>query len=229
MSKTMIRRRGMTLPELLVGTTVTVLVVGAASTLISAVGSGWTHSQRDAAVEKAGSRSGATFQKLLSNSLAVMRAENGGTTAPSYLFYWKYDGLNGTPDGKAQAGEMAMIEYNPANKTVWLLDPPALAGMTADQQTIARNETWSDLRSAAAAAAFRDSGLAVPVPMIGPGNAPDEKSTTIEEIRFGSFIPTGGNPIAAYKMTLDRDGVIQNAAGSVVIRSPALPTNVRSN
>jgi hypothetical protein len=216
----------MTLPELLVGVTVMTVVLAASATFISAVAAGWKHSESQQAVDKAGSRSAANFQQMLGSSKSIMRVQNGGVAGEhSYVFYWKYDGLTGTPDGKAQAGEMAMIEYNPTDKTVWSYEPPTFGNMTVEQQTLATRETWANLRSDASAIAFRDSDLATPTPLVGPGSG-EQRGTLVEQARFATFIPADGKPVVAYKFSVSRNGETKQVAGSTMVRSPMLPENI---
>jgi prepilin-type N-terminal cleavage/methylation domain-containing protein len=218
-------RRGMTLPELLIGVSISGLVVASMSSFLMAVSQGWQEAERRAAAERTSRRSGLTFQDALGNALGVVSVHNGGSSGPSHMLYWKYDGLTGVPDGKVQAGELGLIEFTPATKTVWVYEPPAYEVMTTGQRAMATQSTWADLRVPEAAQTFKDLGLATPQPLVGTGSA-DSTGTIVNAARFASFIPAGGRPVAAYEMQLEQGGTLDTSAGSVRIRSPQVPDNL---
>ena len=125
-------RRGLTLAELILGTAMLGIVMMAAAGLMTAVAAGWKSGDTVARVANVGDRAGLRVEESLAAALYVLQVKAPASAgAASYVFYWKSDGVTGVADGKAQLGEMALIEFDPTTKAVRLYEPLAASAMTA--------------------------------------------------------------------------------------------------
>jgi len=216
--------RGLTLPELVLAVAVTGIIAAAAASFAATLGQAWAHNGAEQNVTRVAGLGGSRIEGRLRSALYIARATDGvadGSGRP-VLFYWRHDSFGGKADKRAQAGEMALIELDPAAQAVLLYEPPDEAAMDPAMLVAAAADDWDDLTAASAVQAFKDLNLAVPRPLIG--GAGGEVAATGG--RFDAFYPTGGKPLAVYDLQAERQGRTGTAGGSVMIRSRKEPTNV---
>lgn len=157
-------RRALTLPELMLGLAMTA-TIGLAAAVLSNVGTaGLANSDQSAAAIALNRRTGSFIDTFVSNSLYVAQvASRDDGDAADYVFLWRRDGFGGADDSLAQAGEMALLEYDPVNQVVCLFIAKPEAAMNVAERAAAWATNWGDLSDPAVVAWFKSqSFLAAP-------------------------------------------------------------------
>ncbi len=221
-------RHGLTLVELMVGLSISAVVLAGLATFTAAIGQAWKQTESAAAAQATAGRSSLRIDDLLRPAEAVLQATNA--TAPgesSYFFYWRADDFGGVADGIAQAAEMELIEFNPTNQTLWQHRVVPASAMSPAQVAAAAMSSWSNLRDVSSVTSFKALEITTAVPLAGMGTSTTGGSRSqVVGVEFSTFIPEGGSQIVAYKMAIVRDGAVEARASSVTLRSPRLPSNV---
>jgi prepilin-type N-terminal cleavage/methylation domain-containing protein len=224
--------RGMTLAELIAGMAVMGIIMAAAATFATAVATGWSASAKSSALNATATRSGAQLEASVRASLAIVQTKASTTASPSsYAFLWRYDGFDRAEDGAAQAGEMALIEYDPVSKTVWLYQPLDESAMTSSQFDQAKQGNWGDLSSPDVVNYFKSGSFLAPRrPLLGPGLDTTSRAALVMSASFIDFDPAGGKPMLNYTMQIqpaDATGTdaVRAVSGSISLRSPQTPSN----
>lgn len=217
-------RPGLTLAELICATAMLGIVLMAASALIAAVAAGWKNTESAYKVANVSDRAGSRLEEQLVAALSVLQVKPPATAGgATHLFYWKSDGITGTEDGKAQFGEMALIEYDPASRAVRLYEPLAAAAMTAQQLSLAQGSDWGDPAAAEVVAYYKTmSFLAAPVTLIG-GQA---GASEVTAATFTSYAVVGAKPAVGYSIALMQNGLAAARQGSITLRAGRKPRNV---
>jgi hypothetical protein len=219
-------RRGLTFVELTIGMAISAVIMLALASFVSAVGRGWKNSEEQFKARSVSHQSVAQLRDVLSNMLCVVQTKVGDTAGSNaYLFCWYKDSWGGAADLKAQWGEMALIEYEPSTKTVWIYLPKDVSAMTAQQKGYAELDDWGDYSSDSIVSLFRASAINLPRrPLVG--GATDNGGASVSSAQFGYFAATNGKPVASYQLTLVTDGAFESACDNVPFRAAQQPTNL---
>jgi hypothetical protein len=218
----------MTYPELSIGMAITAVLGLALSTFAVAVSTGWKHSEDEHQVRSASMRSVSQIQDSLSEMLCAVQVKVGDAGGSSaYFFCWQKDTWGGSADRKAQLGEMALIEYEPATKTVWLYQVKDAATMTSAEQTTASSENWGDYTDPAVVTYFKSrSMVAARTPLVGGYGTTAEGGTQVLSAQFGAFAANNGKPIASYRLMIGNALSASAASGNVALRAARTPKNL---
>jgi prepilin-type N-terminal cleavage/methylation domain-containing protein len=217
-------RRGLTLAELICATAMLGIVLMAASALISASAAGWKHTDVAYRVANLSDRAGSRVEEQLTAALCVLQVKTPTSAGgAAYLFYWKSDGITGGEDGKAQFGEVALIEFDPTQKSVRLYEPIAASAMTPSQLQLAQGADWGDPTSADVVAYYKTMGfVAAPQKLIG-GQA---GASEVTSATFSSYAPVGAKPAVSYSIALTQNGLAATRQGTVTLRAARKPKNL---
>jgi hypothetical protein len=215
------RRHGMTLPELIIGTLMIGMIGTALASFTTAMAAGWENSNRQFKIESTSKRSAEALETVLSNMLYV--AQNkvwSSSSSNSYVFYWSQDGGLVATNAKAELGEMALIEYEPADKTIWQYKPKST--LNATQHTILSNSSWGDPTSAERVSYFKSLDCVERTPLVGGGT---QGGIEVESANFSHFTPTGSRSMTAYSMNVVEGNAADTSAGTVPMRAKKKPSN----
>jgi hypothetical protein len=222
-------RRALTFVELTIGMAITAVLMMALATFASAVSKGWQNSQIQFKARSVSNQSVAQLRDMLSGMLCVVDAKIGDASGSSaYFFCWYKDSWGGAADLKAQWGEMALIEYEPATKTVWLYLPKDASAMNSQQTGYAQQEDWADFSSDYMINLFRASTINQPRRAL-VGGATGDGGTSVTTAQFGYYAATNGKPVATYQLSLVTNGALEPANDNVTLRAAQVPKNLSSN
>jgi hypothetical protein len=224
------RCSGLTFPELIAALAVTGLIAMAIAAFSMAASTGWTASKRSAALGSTASRSAAQLEAIVRSCHAIAQAKPpDANDASSYAFLWRDDDFGGTADGAAQAGEMLLVEYDPAAQTVWLYVPRGEADLSPGDRAVAAEANWGDIRSAAAVDFFRSANFVEPRrALIGPGDDRASRAPRVVAASFATETPEGGKPMLHVVVTLAPDGDAdqpRSIGATIALRAPQQPSN----
>jgi hypothetical protein len=199
----------------------------ALSTFAVAVSTGWKHSDDEFKMRSANMRGINQIQNALSGMLCVVQAKVGDASGGSaYFFCWQKDTYGGSADRKAQFGEMALVEYEPATKTVWLYEVKTTP-MTSAERTEAASESWGDYSSPAVVTYFKSSSIVAPrKPLVGGYGTTAEAGIQVLSAQFGVFAANNGKPIASYRLMIGNAISASPASGNVALRAAQTPKNL---
>lgn len=224
------RRAGLTFAELVAALAVTGLIAMAVAAFSMAASTGWTASNRSAALGSTASRSAAQIEAIVRSCHAIAQTKSpDGSDASSYAFLWRDDTFGGTADGAAQAGEMLLVEYDPATQAVWLYQPRDEADLSPADRSAAATSNWGDLASPEAVDFFRSSSFVEPRrPLIGPGEEPTSQTPRVVAANFASETPDDGAPLLHVVVTLAADSRVdqwRSTGTTIALRAPQSPSN----
>lgn len=217
-------RRGLTLAELIIGSAMLGIVMMATAGLMAAVAAGWKNGETVTRTANVSDRAGLRVEDAISTAFYVLQAKAPASAgAASYVFYWKTDGITGVIDGKAQLGEMALIEFDPTTKAVRLYEPIAAAQMTAQQLSVAAASDWGDPTSPDVVTYFKNQTFVqAPTTLIGGQSGASEVSAAT----FGFFTTPGAKPVVSYSLTMRQNGLPIARQGTVTLRIGQKPRNL---
>lgn len=205
---------------------ITAVLMLALATFSNAVSRGWQNSQDQYKARSVSHQSVAQLRDALSDMLCVVQTKVGDTTGGSaYLFCWDDDDWGGAADRKAQFGEMALIEYDPVTKAIWLYQTKDASAMTAAEKTTAGDEDWGDYSATSIVTYFKSSSMVKPrTPLVG--GATGDGGASVTSAMFGYFAATNGKPVATYQLSLATAGTGEAASDNVALRAAQTPTNL---
>ena len=213
-------RRGLTLPELIIGTMMLGMIGTALAGFTTAIAAGWRNSERQFKIENASSRSADQLESQLSAMLYVAQNKSWSSDSPSsYVFYWAQDGGLVATDKKAQLGEMSLIEYDPADKAIWLYKPKST--LNSSQRTTLSASSWGNPTSPAIVTYFKGLDSIEKVPLVGGTDSGIE----VDSGNFTHFTPTGAKSMTSYTMTLTNENAQDSSAGTIPMRVKKKPSN----
>ena len=132
MTPTPSRAAGLTLVELTIGMAATALVTAAMAGFAAGVADGWRATDAARSVHVAADAADARLRALANPAKYVANC-SGPDADPTQLAWavlWRADDFAGTAGGKsiasrdgvAQMGELSVMEYQPANASLWVLE-----------------------------------------------------------------------------------------------------------
>lgn len=214
-------RRGLTLPELIIGSTMLAMIGTALTSFTLAMSAGWANSDKQFKVENASKRTGDQLDATLSGMLYVAQNKTPTNQSPSsYVFYWNKDGASVAADQKAQLGEMALLEFDPATKSVRLFTPKT-SGLNATQTATLNADSWGDPTSAAIVTYFKGLDSVEMTPIIGGASS----GIDVDSATFTHFTPVGSKPMTSYTLQLANGTASDSSSGTVPMRGGRKPTN----
>ena len=221
-------KRGLVYAEVIIGIAITGILMLALAAFTTAVSTGWKHIAQEFKARNADVRSAGQMQDALRNMLCIVQAKIGDSSgANAYFFCWQTDSYGGTADGKAQFGEMALIEYEPATKAIWIYTVKDVSTMTAAEKISASSESWGDYTSPSIVTYFKSNSIVGPrKPLVGGYSTTGDSGVSVAGARFGVFSPNNGKPIASYVLMIGDTISSAPAFGSVSLRSALKPSNL---
>lgn len=215
------RRRGLTLPELIIGSAMLAMIGTALTSFTLAMSAGWANSDRQFKVENASKRTGDQLESALSGMLYVAQNKTPTTQSPSsYVFYWAKDGVNVAADQKAQLGEMALLEFDPATKSIRLF-APRTSGLNGTQTATLNADAWGDPTLPAIVTYFKSLDSVEMTPIVGGAAS----GVDVESATFTHFTPVGSKPMTSYLLNLANGTASDSNSGTVPMRGGRKPTN----
>jgi type II secretory pathway pseudopilin PulG len=218
-------RRGLTMVELIIGTVILGMIGLAVASFTVATSTGWRNSEETYRVANLGTRSSQQVQDRLSKALAIVRpAPATQPTSSSYVFFWSNDAYGTASDGKAQFGEMALLEYDAAAQAVYLYEPKSPSGLSASDQALLASDNWGDpAQMPTIVSYFKSSSVVKPARAIVGGVT---GSPGVSSAAFAAFKPTGGKPLAMYDIVIGSGDAAAHSYGSIALRAAKTPQNV---
>ncbi len=211
----------MTLPELIIGTAMLGMIGTALASFTTAMSAGWRNSEQQFKIENASKRSGEELETTLSNMLYVAQGKSSSSTsADSSVFYWNQDGGLVAADKKAQLGEMALMEYDSAQKTIWLYKAKT-TGLSNPQKTTLSSDNWGDPTLPAIVTYFKSLDSVERTPLIGGADS----GIDVASASFNYFMPTGSKAITSYTLKLVSGTAESSSSGSIPMRAGRKPSN----
>lgn len=231
------QQRGLTLVEVIIGSSLMGVIMLALAAFTTAVAAGWKHSEDTHKTGDVGRRVGDQMQSTIANMLAVVYSKPGSqnTQANAYMFYWAIDSYDGADD-KAQFGEMGLLEYSAGHKAIFVYEPKSKSAMTATQQAIAATTNWGTAASQDDADAivnyFKSSGVATSRQIAGQSST--NSGMTVDATALNLFTPTNAKPSVMYEMVMTDQAAYasgdtsarQRTYGTATMRAARKPTNL---
>ena len=216
-----IARRALTLAELIVALAMFGVIAMAVSSFALAVAAGWRNGDDAFRLANLANRSGNRVQDVIGKMRYVAQAMPATTAGTrSHLFYWAGDAT--VADGKAQLGEMALLEYDPATRAIWLYEPIATAKMTAGQLATASGSDWGDPASASIVAFFKSLDLVGPRTIVIGGQ---NGASAVTAASFTFAAAGNAKPIVTYSLQLAQNAAVTASEGSIVLHAALVPRN----
>jgi hypothetical protein len=220
----------MTLVELSIGLVITALVIGALSALWFAVAETWKKSSSSQGTTlrtaQVVTRLEATFRQARYLCQWTPGSLSDTSVAPASCFIWRSDFWNAAgnvnnandfktqvSDGLAQVGELALIEYDPAAKRVYLYQPKDPALMSVGERTAAGTVwAWSDLSKSSNLTTFKSLSYV-------------QKKVFSEYVGGVEFnvptTPSLGRPMVEFTLKLTDSGAGTIAYSMATLRAPS--------
>lgn len=214
------RRRGFTMIELCLAIAITAMVATALTTFAFSMTQYWRETEDRQQLQVSTAQARNMIAPVFESARGLGCVTNNAT--PS-AFFWLEDTLGGSADQKTQFGEMALLQYDNATKTIYLYQANTslnLAGsLTASAVlsssdmanpnfiTLYRQQTWLRTRKA----------------MLGPGREVDS-DIDISRVTSCSFalITTGGLPAVQMNATVSRGQEQRTLTEVFTVRAPSL-------
>jgi len=237
-------KRGFTIIELMMGISITAMVMAALGAVCMATANGWRQGEFTRSAWISGSGAASQVQRALRDAKYIGYIVPGDLTAtpavPASVFYWRADDFDGDADGVLQIGEMGLIEFDTTERSLiryeakaWSasLSPSELLQLGGDPQYHLQR---SDLvNNASAGAQFKtyltNTGLGVVTPI-----ARNISAAQFTGIRTDEVTPTGRS-VVQFQLRVERlnDATVPGGQGgasiersSVTLRAPTTrPTN----
>ena len=191
------RRRGLTLLELLLGISVTVIIGTAVASMLLVASAASAHQQT--------SRDFSVWQGVVTARIGKLLRSSGMVLASrsDYLALWTSDADR---NGEPSASEMAIVMRNPATNTLWCYTPP-------DDLAIERDVSYK-LYYTDFASKPLELLQGTPV-LLGQLWADDVLSL---EITLDTVDPTAAR-FVAYRLTANLDGIKNTTIGGAALRN----------
>jgi Tfp pilus assembly protein PilW len=218
----------MTLVELSIGLAITALVIGALSALWFAVAETWRQSSSSQGntlrTAQVVTRLEATFRQARYVCQWTPGKLDDTSVSPASCFIWRSDFWNAAgnvnfpndfktqvSDGLAQVGELALIEYDPTARRVYLYQPKDPTAMTATERTAAGTVwAWADLSKSSNLSVFKTLSYV-------------EKRVFSEKVSGAEFnvpaTPSLGRPMVEFTVKLTDAGTSTIAYSMATLRA----------
>lgn len=199
------------------------IIALAVASFTLAVAAGWRNDDGAFRLANLSARAGGRVQDAIARMLYVAQAQPATARGTrSYLFFWARDAITGLADGKAQLGEMALLEYDPTSNGIWLYEPIASGAMTGGQLATASDSDWGDPTSPAIVTYFKGLDfVGVRQTVIGGQSG----ASAVTAASF-TFVATPGlKPIATYSIQLRQGTAVTTSEGSIVLHTAQAPRN----
>jgi Tfp pilus assembly protein PilW len=199
--------RGFTFVELVLGMAVTAMVMVALSAACLAVGEAWRESDYARSAATKGSATTSALRLALRDARYVGYVVTGDLAASSAttasVLYWRADDFDGAANDKVELGEMALIEFDPATKSIVKYEAKDSSAMTSSQRTYSSVElSRSDVvTNANAAKEFKayltntNSGVVTPL-------LRNVSAATFRVVRANDDSSTA-RPVVAYELCVE--------------------------
>lgn len=218
------RRRGLTLIELTIGLAMLGMILMASAGLMTATAAGWKGTETSFLFASLRDRAGARVEDVLTSARCVVQTVTPATAGQaSSVFFWKTDGVTGTANGKAEFGEMALVEFDPATSAIYLYEAVPTATMTAPQLALATAYDWGDPKAATLPAYFKSQTWVSKTLLIG---SPATGGAAVTAAAFACFSSSGSKPVLTYSLTLAANGLSTIRQGSATLRLYQVPLNL---
>jgi len=222
--------RGFTLVELMISVSLMSVVMLAMTLFMTATADAWHATDNTRKTSMNVSRISQRLEQVLRPALQVVTLPRG-STSPTAFMYWAYDGAGGSASGSANRGEIGLIVFNSATKT--LLHYAPSTSFTAAQLPEATNTSLGDLTHASTITTLTQmSFLQLPEVIAGPNVQPSLASsgaTLVSSVKLETAAISGARPIVRYQVGLQtgQGEWSQNYAGSIVLRTSVMATNIQ--
>ena len=262
-----VRRPGFTLVELMLGLLVTGMIAGVAAGFALATAASWQAGRDEQRLQLTAQNALARIEPILQGAAWITLAVNGsavttadasasddsvpptaGTdaatppgpeaTTRAALFFWAGDGLIGAPDDRAQLGEMALIEFDPATGALVLYTAKPEQSLQGTDASAARTQlTPAQAASLTTADIFKQQAWVTARPILGSprpdasapgGTGPGETGSGevapagVTRVRRVEFIPRFAAtqlPGIDIELTLERGRAKQVSRMCVTLRA----------
>jgi type II secretory pathway pseudopilin PulG len=128
-----VKFKGFTLVELCLGIALTALVLGALASFLLAMSRAWQSTENTNASILAATQISKRVERELSSAKYIGAVSNGSGGGNASVFYWADDNFGGVSDGAVQFGEMRMIEFDTAGRSILLRRAKPIGSMTPEQ------------------------------------------------------------------------------------------------
>jgi hypothetical protein len=221
----------MTLVELSIGLAITALVIGALSALWFAVAETWRKSSSSQGTTLRTAQVVVRLEATFRQARYICQWRPGSLDdddddPPASCFIWGADFWNAAgnvnypndfktraPDGLAQVGELALIEYDPTARRLYIYQPKDPTVMNVGERAAAGTVwAWSDLSKSSNLSTFRNLSYVT-------------KKVLSENVSGAEFnvpaTPSLGRPMVEFTLKLTDSGTRTIAYSMATLRAPA--------
>jgi type II secretory pathway component PulJ len=217
-------QRGFLLVELLIGLMIMALVMLGAAAIMEAVAQGWTDQDITRSTQLQANQTYIRVQNALMGAKYV--GYPSSVSSGDSVFFWQntnvHDLLSPSPYvSDPYAGEMALLQYDSATKTLWLYQVPASQASNPLAQVILAQ---SDIIQPAKATWFTQQPFVEKQALGGPGNGVDD-GTRLDVEGFQASVSSLGAltqlPVVEYSISFARgDGTNLTLYNTTTLRGP---------
>jgi len=212
--------RGVTLVELMLSLGITGMVFTALAMFTTAVASGWKQNSKHFADATVSKRVSAKLEAAVVPSLWVLAARNDLDDGSSIVFLWRNDSV-GAADLKVQLGELALVEFDANNKTLWIYEVNTLTASSDPNATLPVGT--SDLNQDDLVNFFKSQNFVLERRPLAGGSTQGQ-AWQVNDAQFSAFAPQGGKPICVYTLSMsESESALKETSGSIVLRTPQQP------
>jgi hypothetical protein len=205
--------------ELCLGMLMTAMIAGGVAAIADVTARQWNDNRQRQLL-------GVTVQQHRHSVGSIVRAARslGGvvTKYKTGVFFWQADTYGGTPDGVAQYAEMALIEYDPATKSILYYQADA-ASLSAASAYASSTVTGSYMADPDVANYFKQmTWVKSARSLLGPGRTIDDDMETAR-VTSAAFVVTKASNLQTLQLnvTVERGTLTQTFTDVYGVRAPA--------
>ncbi len=211
------RRGGFTFVELCIAMGVMAMIAVALATFATASAQHWKQSEHNQLLQISAQQGGHLTTSIVESSRALASV----ISDPPSLFLWLTDSYDGVADAKAQFAEMAVIEYDPQLKTVFLYRADMQLAQTAggDADDVL---TTAEMSKPTYVNLFKTERWLLPRrALIGPGRQVSD-ALNVTRVESVEFTPITARDLPAVEMnaTLSRGAETKALRAVFTVRAP---------
>lgn len=211
-------RGAFTFPELVLGMAITVIVMAAMASVMTAVSTGWKQQGKTQNTYMANRQAVVRIQNLLSSAKLIGLVREGSLSSNSSdaacVVFWKSDNYNGAPDRAIQFGEVGLLIHDRASNQIKYYSVTFPNTLTA-VQIAALNPTlqYSDLTTSNGPELFKALNYVTAQAVV----------SNVTGARFYANQPLGQSsqlPTFEFQLAFSRNGNTSQVYGSTTLRNP---------
>lgn len=208
--------RGLTAVELLMALGICGLILMGLASLLTTTAAGWHATDVSASVSVTSNRVGTVVESILRDAKYVTVIEEDA--AGSRVLLWSYDGVTGSPDGIVQLGELALLEFVAADRTIRLFRPST--DLSGSDLTAAQRSDFDPEDPMLIEAFKAQSFVDAPLTVVG---SDEDGRIGITSASFQFLHSASVRPSVLYTLQVTQGESTRVVGGRAVLRAPMRP------